>query len=73
MCNLKKAEADWILKIDIVEKGDRLEVNISLLNAFLVILGEFDVLSLCVKLLFSSTIIDYIFIYYFLRICLVVS
>ncbi|KAL0337315.1 UNVERIFIED_CONTAM: hypothetical protein Scaly_2006600 [Sesamum calycinum] len=26
VCNLKKKEADWILKIDIVEKGDRLEV-----------------------------------------------
>ncbi|OWM83186.1 hypothetical protein CDL15_Pgr011868 [Punica granatum] len=26
VCNLKKAEADWILKIDIVEKGDKLEL-----------------------------------------------
>ncbi|XP_057968573.1 uncharacterized protein LOC131158037 [Malania oleifera] len=26
MCNLKKEEADWILKIDIVEKGDKLEL-----------------------------------------------
>lgn len=26
VCNLKKQEADWILKIDIVEKGDRLEL-----------------------------------------------
>ncbi|XP_047254539.1 uncharacterized protein LOC107843353 isoform X2 [Capsicum annuum] len=25
VCNLKKLEADWILKIDIVEQGDRLE------------------------------------------------
>ncbi|OIW09203.1 hypothetical protein TanjilG_11341 [Lupinus angustifolius] len=25
-CNLKKSEADWILRIDIVEKGDRLEL-----------------------------------------------
>ncbi|KAG0499869.1 hypothetical protein HPP92_004560 [Vanilla planifolia] len=25
ICNLKKAEADWILQIDIVEKGDKLE------------------------------------------------
>lgn len=31
VCNLKKAEADWILQIDIVEKGDKLEV-INLLN-----------------------------------------
>ncbi|KAJ0953568.1 hypothetical protein HanRHA438_Chr00c62g0860221 [Helianthus annuus] len=28
VCNLKKLEADWILKIDIVEQGDRLEVMI---------------------------------------------
>lgn len=27
VCNLKKKEADWILKIDIVEKGDKLEVK----------------------------------------------
>ncbi|KAI3447096.1 hypothetical protein Pfo_003761 [Paulownia fortunei] len=26
VCNLKKREADWILKIDIVEKGDKLEL-----------------------------------------------
>ncbi|XP_023531313.1 uncharacterized protein LOC111793593 [Cucurbita pepo subsp. pepo] len=26
VCNLKKAEADWILQIDIVEQGDRLEL-----------------------------------------------
>ncbi|XP_010541027.1 PREDICTED: uncharacterized protein LOC104814605 [Tarenaya hassleriana] len=26
VCNLKKEEADWILKIDLVEKGDRLEM-----------------------------------------------
>ncbi|XP_017240261.1 uncharacterized protein LOC108213041 [Daucus carota subsp. sativus] len=26
VCNLKKQEADWILKIDIVEEGDRLEL-----------------------------------------------
>ncbi|AES77126.2 uncharacterized protein [Medicago truncatula] len=26
VCNLKKVEADWILRIDIVEKADRLEV-----------------------------------------------
>uniref|UniRef100_A0A0E0DX12 Saposin B-type domain-containing protein n=1 Tax=Oryza meridionalis TaxID=40149 RepID=A0A0E0DX12_9ORYZ len=26
VCNLKKQEADWMLKIDIVEKGDKLEV-----------------------------------------------
>ncbi|KAJ0745526.1 putative saposin B type domain-containing protein [Helianthus annuus] len=26
VCNLKKLEADWILKIDIVEQGDRLEL-----------------------------------------------
>ncbi|XP_027359064.1 nucleophosmin [Abrus precatorius] len=26
VCNLKKVEADWILRIDIVEKGDRLEL-----------------------------------------------
>ncbi|KAK8931143.1 hypothetical protein KSP39_PZI016137 [Platanthera zijinensis] len=26
VCNLKKAEADWILQIDIVEKGDKLEL-----------------------------------------------
>uniref|UniRef100_A0A803MDA4 Saposin B-type domain-containing protein n=1 Tax=Chenopodium quinoa TaxID=63459 RepID=A0A803MDA4_CHEQI len=26
VCNLKKEEADWILKIDIVEKGDQLEL-----------------------------------------------
>lgn len=29
ICNLKKQEADWVLKIDIVEKGDSLEVRIS--------------------------------------------
>lgn len=27
MCNLKKEEADWMLKIDIVEKGDKLQVT----------------------------------------------
>jgi hypothetical protein len=26
VCNLKKQEADWMLRIDIVEKGDKLEV-----------------------------------------------
>ncbi|XP_031093962.1 uncharacterized protein LOC115998519 [Ipomoea triloba] len=26
LCNLKKQEADWILKIDIVEQGDKLEL-----------------------------------------------
>ncbi|KAJ0252727.1 hypothetical protein HA466_0118760 [Hirschfeldia incana] len=26
VCNLKKEEADWMLKIDIVEKGDKLQV-----------------------------------------------
>ncbi|XP_057768314.1 uncharacterized protein LOC130988471 [Salvia miltiorrhiza] len=26
VCNLKKREADWILKIDVVEKGDKLEL-----------------------------------------------
>lgn len=26
VCNLKKEEADWILRLDIVEQGDRLEV-----------------------------------------------
>lgn len=26
VCNLKKQEADWILQIDIVKKGDGLEV-----------------------------------------------
>nr|XP_048334672.1 uncharacterized protein LOC107424024 isoform X2 [Ziziphus jujuba var. spinosa] len=26
VCNLKKTEADWILQIDIVEKGDKLEL-----------------------------------------------
>uniref|UniRef100_A0A2P2JHI4 Saposin B-type domain-containing protein n=1 Tax=Rhizophora mucronata TaxID=61149 RepID=A0A2P2JHI4_RHIMU len=26
VCNLKKEEADWIMKIDIVEQGDRLEL-----------------------------------------------
>jgi hypothetical protein len=28
VCNLKKQEADWMLRIDIVEKGDKLEVNL---------------------------------------------
>jgi hypothetical protein len=27
VCNLKKQEADWMLRIDIVEKGDKLEVS----------------------------------------------
>jgi len=37
VCNLKKQEADWMLRIDIVEKGDKLEVNWhSLLPHFLV-------------------------------------
>lgn len=27
VCNLKKEEADWILHIDIVEQGDKLEVR----------------------------------------------
>jgi hypothetical protein len=29
VCNLKKQEADWMLRIDIVEKGDKLEVQLS--------------------------------------------
>jgi hypothetical protein len=28
VCNLKKQEADWIFQIDVVEKGNKLEVNI---------------------------------------------
>ncbi|XP_024195809.1 uncharacterized protein LOC112198964 [Rosa chinensis] len=28
VCNLKKAEVDWILLIDIVEQGDKLQVRI---------------------------------------------
>lgn len=27
VCNLKKEEADWILRIDIVEQGDKLKVR----------------------------------------------
>lgn len=27
VCNLKKEEADWITRIDIVEQGDKLEVS----------------------------------------------
>ena len=39
ICNLKKEEADWILKIDIVEQGDKLEVMQSFfLGLFLVII-----------------------------------
>jgi hypothetical protein len=30
VCNSKKAEADWILLIDIVEQGDKLQVRIRL-------------------------------------------
>lgn len=26
ICNMKKEESDWILKLDIVEKGDKLQV-----------------------------------------------
>lgn len=29
VCNLKKEEADWILRIDIVEQGEKLEVRTS--------------------------------------------
>jgi hypothetical protein len=29
VCNLKKQEADWMLRIDIVEKGDKLEVKLN--------------------------------------------
>lgn len=32
VCNLKKEEADWILKIDIVEQGDKLVVRDLLLS-----------------------------------------
>lgn len=35
VCNLKKQEADWILKIDIVEQGDRLEVRMIFLVSLL--------------------------------------
>lgn len=35
VCNLKKQEADWILKIDIVEEGDRLEVRIVYLALYM--------------------------------------
>lgn len=34
MCNLKKEEADWIMKIDIVEQGDKLEVRLVSLVSF---------------------------------------
>lgn len=27
ICNMKKEESDWILKLDIVEKGDKLQVG----------------------------------------------
>jgi hypothetical protein len=41
VCNLKKAEADWILRIDIVEQGDKLEVSKNLLSGlFLVLFDE---------------------------------
>ena len=41
VCNLKKAEADWILRIDIVEQGDKLEVRKNLLSGlFLVLFDE---------------------------------
>lgn len=36
VCNLKKQEADWILKIDIVEKGDKLEVKEDRFDMFIV-------------------------------------
>lgn len=36
VCNLKKQEADWILKIDIVEKGDKLEVKEDTFDMFIV-------------------------------------
>lgn len=36
ICNLKKQEADWILKIDIVEQGDRLEVRISIVPSYII-------------------------------------
>lgn len=35
VCNLKKQEADWILKIDIVEEGDRLEVRMLYLALYM--------------------------------------
>jgi hypothetical protein len=41
VCNLKKQEADWMLRIDIVEKDDELEVSWCSLFAPLFI--EFDV------------------------------
>jgi hypothetical protein len=41
VCNLKKAEADWILRLDIVEQGDKLEVRNNLLpGLFLVLFDE---------------------------------
>lgn len=42
VCNLKKQEADWILKIDIQEQGDRLEVMIIDLFPWSVLLGHAD-------------------------------
>lgn len=32
ICNLKKEQADWMLQIDIVEKGDRLQVSKQLVD-----------------------------------------
>lgn len=29
ICNMKKEESDWILKLDIVESGDKLQVKLS--------------------------------------------
>lgn len=35
LCNLKKEEGDWIFRIDLVEKGDVLEVGINVIRSFL--------------------------------------
>lgn len=36
LCNLKKEEGDWIFRIDLVEKGDVLEVGINFIPSFVV-------------------------------------
>ena len=58
VCNLKKAEADWILLIDIVEQGNKLKVRIIYyLGLFL---EQFDELGIW-KFVFLLGFISYCF------------
>lgn len=51
---MKKEEADWILRIDIVEKGDKLEVRDFVFGFFYII----DIAVCWIYLLYEGILMD---------------